>query len=308
MSSREPAKSNWVNLKLIYTALYLLSFVYVLLIWKNAELLKTHDSSFAKLFIINFTIAIPEIVIWFVALRSAVHFKNYASNIRLSKDGQSMNYLADALLMIVFYVILVTTSGQITGLFKNSSSLHTIVQIESYFPIGIALAASVLFFMGSKALNRMVPLRIKTRTLLAISCLFVIVVGLFAWHFYVIEPRLAPQDGVPRFLLPVRTLMFAYILPFIIIWGLGVYACICFANYSVMVKGRIYKELFKNLYRGILLVFICIFLAQLFTVSDTNLNKFSLDLVLVYCLLILASIGFVLIYHGSENLNKLEKI
>jgi hypothetical protein len=63
-----------------------------------------------------------------------------------------------------------------------------------------------------------------------------------------------------------------------------------------------------NFYRGVLLIFICTFLAQLFVESDVSLERFSFLLFLIYCLLLAAVIGFALIYQASTRLQSLEKV
>src|SRR5581483_9698652 len=153
-----------------------------------------------------------------------------------------------------------------------------------------------------------VPLKIKLSIRLILTAVFLAVVVMFAWNFDKSEPTLVAQNGVPRFVLSTRLLMWTYVLPNIITWAMGLYACLCIANYSIFTKGAIYKSLFGSLYKGILLVYICIFIAQLFIMSNFNLNHFSIGLVLIYALLLLAVLGFVLIYKGAKSLSKLEKV
>jgi hypothetical protein len=138
--------------------------------------------------------------------------------------------------------------------------------------------------------------------------LFVVASAIFIWHFINTADELAPQNGIPHFVSSIKVLIPTYVIPLVLMWAIGFAACINVANYSFFTKGAIYKNLFKNLYKGITLVYIGTFLTQLLILSNLNLNKFSFYLVLVYGLLILGVAGFLMIYKGSQSLNKLEKI
>lgn len=308
LKQRTANKLTWAHDGVIYPLLALVSVLYVLLMYKDALLFKSHSNGSLKLFLLNITIALPEIAIWTIAMRSAVRFKQYANLIKDSKDGESMTYLADALLLMVIYVIFLTMSPTLIGLFKNSRHLHTAIDIGNYLPLAVAAASSYGLYLGAQVLNQVVPLRLSMLKRILLVIAFILVAGLFAWHFYKIEPKLVPQNGIPRFITPVKETMLIYVLPLICLWGAGLLACLSIGNYAAHTEGAIYKALFRNLCNGIELVFVCTFLAQLFIASNFNLNKFSLALVLVYCLLILATLGFVLIYRGSSSLNRLEVV
>ncbi len=294
--------------RLVYPFLAVLTIIYVFIIYKNARLFSSKTSSATEIFVINATVAIPELIIWAMALISSLRFKEYARSIQQTRDGRSMNYLADALVVMSFYVILITSENYVVGLFKNTSNLRTIVSVENYLPLAVALASSGILLIGSLKLNQIVPLKVRLSSRIALATVFIIVVALFSWHFDKSYRNLVPQNGIPRFVLPIHTLLMTYILLHIVMWAIGIAACVNIANYSLHTKGKIYKRLFNNLYKGILLVFICTFVAQLFIISNVNLTKFSLSLVLIYCLLVLAGLGFILIYKGSNDLNLLERI
>jgi drug/metabolite transporter (DMT)-like permease len=57
----------------------------------------------------------------------------------------------------------------------------------------------------------------------------------------------------------------------------------------------------------LVLVYVCIFTAQLIIISPINLEKFSLWLAIAYLVLLLAIFGFGLIYKGAQQLEGIEK-
>ena len=89
--------STWNQGKLIYLFLIIIAAVYYYLIYKNALIIASPAHSAIKLFIINSTVAIPELIIWAIAFISSVGLKKYAVSIENTPDGKGMNYLADAL-------------------------------------------------------------------------------------------------------------------------------------------------------------------------------------------------------------------
>jgi hypothetical protein len=294
------------SIYLIYIFFVITALAYLYLSYRNGLIVKNHAHDMMKLFLINASIALPELVIWGIAFMSSIRLKEYALKIKGSKDGQSINYLANSMIMMSVYVVLITTSTSVVYIFKSSNSLRTIIGLENFIPLAAALSAAGLLLAGAIKLNDLVPIKIRMQTQIYLTSFFALVVILFAWHFYKLEPNLRPQNGVPRFIFSDNFLMLTYILPYIIAWSMGAFACFSIANYSRIISGSIYKTLFKDLYRGILLVFVCTFVAQLFIISNFNLNRFSLWLIIIYAVLILATFGFILIYKGSQSLSKIE--
>jgi hypothetical protein len=130
----------------------------------------------------------------------------------------------------------------------------------------------------------------------------------FAAYFYHFAPNLPPNNGIPHFAVSAKVLIFTYVLPQVVIWALAIYSCISLANYSVRVKGAIYKDLFRSLGIGVIIVFVCTFLAQLILISSMSVNKFNVLVAFSYVILLLGAYGFIKIYQGAEKLQKIENI
>src|SRR5581483_11318358 len=116
--------ADWKLSDLIYPALAVSSLAYLYLIYKDAFCWS--DGDHARLFLISLTIAIPEIVIWFIAARGAKGIKEYAQLIKGSKDGKSLNYFANALMLIVLYVVIMTAANSFVAGFKGTNYLKLV--------------------------------------------------------------------------------------------------------------------------------------------------------------------------------------
>jgi hypothetical protein len=296
----------WKYTKILYVVIALASFLFIVLTLRNSIFLSNDQNPNVMFF--GLSVAIPEVIIWLLALRGAVRFKEYAMSIRNENDGRGLNDIANALLLLVLYVVLLTSAESIKLLARNTQHLNETIVIANHLPIVVALLSVFFFFRGTRKLKVIVPLKLSTKTAIAIAITTITAGVLFLIDFHHFEPGLPTQGGIPRFVAPVNTLIFTYALPYVVVWVLGVYSCIGLYIYSRKVRGAIYRDLFKTLNRGVLIVFLCIFLAQILIATIPNADKLSFSTILVYSLLILGIYGFLLIYKGSENLHEIESI
>jgi hypothetical protein len=73
------------------------------------------------------------------------------------------------------------------------------------------------------------------------------------------------------------------------------------------VAGKIYRPLFRDVYRGLILSLTGTYLAQIFYVSNLSSNYFGLGLAVALAMLSVIIYGCFLIYRGTEALCLLEK-
>jgi hypothetical protein len=308
MANNKPPRSIWRNQRAVLCLLAIVSLIFLAVTYQSSYVYHNSGVSTLNKFLISCTIALPEIIIWVIATLAALRFKYYSNQIRTSPDGRAMSLIATAMMYMVAYIILLTVFGSFVTVSKNTSHLKLAVNLGNYIPLVVALLASGYFLAGAVRLNDLVPLRMKQRSRLLIVGAFALISTLYVWDFDNRVPHLQGHDGVPQFAASATLLTFTYAIPYVIVWAMGVFACISIANYARYTKGTIYRELLGNLYRGVLLVFICTFLAQLFIESDVSLEHFSFLLFLIYCLLLAGVAGFLLIYQASTRLQALENI
>jgi hypothetical protein len=304
MKVQEIQAKPWTYKKHWYVVVGLVSCLYLAAIFiVNYE----PDQSNLRL-LLNLSVAIPSIVIWLIATRGTLRFKKYSTAIQRSKDGAGLNYIADALLWMLAYVIVLILASPLIGLVKDTSFLDIAVTLGKHLPLIIVLVSAIKFYQGALLLNSIVPLRISPVHSHALTALGVFGACLFVLYFYLTVPTLPIDNGLPRFTTPVETLIFTYALPHLLVWGLGGYASVSLFNYSLRVKGEIYKRSFRDLYKGVLLVFICTFAGQMLVISEVSLAKLNALLIVLYALLLLAVYGYLLIHRGAAQLHRIENI
>lgn len=297
----------WKYTNASYAFPLLMGIIFIFINYKN-----THDPAVTtqvpRSFPLLLSIIVPLVGIWLIATYGAICFKKYASSIRESADGKSLNDIANGLLLLVIYIVLLPMNNSIQSLVVNTPYLRPSVFLGNHVPLAFALISGYLLYRGSKKLAGIVPHKLTTsRRATLLSVISGLFFAGFIWRFYITVPNLQPVNGIPKFSLPVGVLLFTYVLPHIVLWVSGLLACRNLAHYAYKTPGVIYKALFRDLYKGILLVYICIFLAQIFIISTISFAKFNIGIVLIYGLLLLAAFGFILVARGAKKLAKLEK-
>lgn len=257
-------------------------------------------------------ILLVEVVMWMIMVRAAIRFKSYARRIMLSKDGSGLNLIADAMLLSFVYAVLFDIASSVKTLFMGTTYIQTVTTVTNLLPLAVFLLVSVLLFAGSLRLSRLVhgkPAFINHyQRLAALSlALFTVLIVPYGEYFYQVAPSILDDDGLRHFTLPHTTLIAVYLLPFIMVWLLGLLSCLKLVKYAHLVSGKIYKPKFRNLYLGILISYFSTFLIQIFYVSNLPSNRFGVGLIIIISLIVLIIIGYSLMYRGANQLYMLEK-
>jgi hypothetical protein len=233
----------------------------------------------------------------------------YAYTIRQTADGKGMIDIAHALLWLIVYIVLVPLSSSLADQSAGKSYDSVLMIVHNHVPIAAMILTVYFLYRGSRQLLRLShtsPAIQHWRII--ILALFALGAVLFAWHFYSDFAQVMAQKQPRQFVLSRTVLMFTYILPHIIAWLVGTLALLNLWQYSTQVEGSIYRLLFRNLYKGIFLIFACTFVVQLLMVATIELSSFSIGMVIVYIVLLLGILGYGFVYRGVQQLVKIEAV
>jgi len=309
MKLRFTNSKGWKYSSLVYALVVVAAVMMIVISYKTTRTIEEVRSGSISCLLIRLSVTIPELVIWAIALRAAVRFKHYAVSIKHSDDGSRLEYIANGLLILVAYIISLTLGSLVVELVRHGSHLKQAVAINNYLPVFIALLSSLYLYIGSRRLAGLVGSASRNRSReLRYIVLFAVFAVLFAVNFYSNAAGLIGDNGVPRFAFSLNILMFSYVLPYIIVWSLGLLTCFNLAWYSHNTPGTLYKRLFRNLYQGILVVIISLFSAQVLTITPLTMEALNPGLIAIYAVLVLAVCGFALVYRGTQKLEKLEVV
>jgi hypothetical protein len=303
MKSRCTDNKTWKYSYLVYALAVLAALAMIVISYKTTRSLGTTPGAL----LIRMSLTLPELVIWAIALRAAIKLKHYVVGIKHSDDGKGLEYISNGLLLLVAYIIALTLGSLLVQAVDHGSRLDQAIDINNYLPLSIALLSSVYLYIGSRRLAGLVgSVGRSRRSELRYVAVFAAFVALYVVNFYTNAAGLKGDGDVLRFDFPLKVLMFTYVLPHVIMWSLGLLACVNLAWYTYNTPGTLYKRMFRNFYQGILVVVISLFTAQVIMVTPITLAHVSVGLIVIYAVLVLAMFGFALIYRGTRKLEKIE--
>jgi hypothetical protein len=273
-----------------------------------------YNLSTTDLRLLQLTLAVPIVAIWFVAYYGYARFRRYASLVKDSKEGKSWEEIVKGLLGLGLWLPVSSIVSVITTqIYRNDNSLMpTMVILTNYINLAILLAVFLFLYRGTndlvKSLNKPVKIGIKnfmTAALLVCGGLFV--------YLTLANPNknLAVSASTPAaYYLPDWLLITTIIIPYLLIFYVGVRAVQNINMYGRVVKGSIYKNALRYLADGIGVVVLTIlsirYLASLSSVfTDKTLNAI---LLIIYLLIFLIAAGYVLIALGAKRLQRLEEV
>ncbi|MEO6513399.1 MAG: hypothetical protein ABIR37_01790 [Candidatus Saccharimonadales bacterium] len=252
---------------------------------------------------------IAQMGIWYIALKSAVRFMRYIQSIQSSKDGKGMIDVARALLWLIVYIVVLPLTSSIAEKAAHKPHGYALVILHNYVPLLAMIAAVGYLYRGSRRLMSLVERPVsQIRWRVLVLLLFSFVAVWFAWNFSRTAPNLMQDSPIPRFVLPLRVLFLTYVLPHLVVWLFGLLAIMNLWQYSTQVDGSIYRHLFRNLYKGIFLVFVCTFIVQLIIEAGVTLSTFNVGELIIYAVLIVGAAGYLFIYRGVQQLLRLESV
>jgi hypothetical protein len=298
------------GLFIVFSIAYLL--LSILLPLDKASLAKYHLTS-GSAAALTFTVTIPYLVIWFIALVGYLRLKAYTEAIGDGKDGEAFAMISKGILCLSLWLPVSALIGSATtGYFHaNHSSTPLMINLNNYANLIILFPAFLLVNLGSKKLLTIIR---KPEAALP-QTIMMVFIGFSALYVFLVlrDPaRQFPTHSVSTasYYLPDWLIVTTIIIPRLITWFLGVQAIHNIYLYRNKIKGLIYKDALKSLANGIGGVVLTVVVLRCFQSLSSQLNQLSLSLILliVYLLLILISIGYILIAKGAKSLQKIEEI
>jgi hypothetical protein len=305
--------SRWESRALagIYAAIALISVVSIYVIYQAAQVIGRANTAIDSQLYFQTHVATlaAEIVLWVIIARAAVHLKAYTRVVADSTDGRALGLIADAFLVSLVYAVSFGLASTIKTLFYNSPYLDAATTFTNLMPLVAVLLFAITLFKGSVQLMGIVS--VKCRLFSSWShfttvALYAVASILFAWYLYRTAPSITDDDGLRHFALSSPVLLVTYIIPYMAVWLLGLLSCINIGYYGKRVQGLLYRPLFRDVYRGLVISFIGIFLAQIFYLADVQSNRFGPGLLLVFGVITFLIYGCYLVYRGTSQLSQIE--
>jgi hypothetical protein len=260
---------------------------------------------------LRLTILVPVGIIWLIALRGALAFKNYTQLIKNSPEASGVGRVADGLLWTVAYLILIALIGSLLPYVIKSPAHDIVAILRDHIPAWTGLIAFTLLYLGSHQLRPVANFTTWTLATHWGMLIYAIFSGLFVLAFFSSDATtVSDANRTSAMILPHGVVLFSLILPYLVGWFLGLLASINITKYSHKVKGILYRGALRDLARGISAVITFAIILQLTTLSSRFLINLRLSflILIVYIIIVLYGLGFVFIDYGAKKLTKIEVV
>lgn len=259
------------------------------------------------------TIALPYIIIWFIALAGYLRVRAYSSSIASSPDGKAFTVISRGLFYLVLWMPLTAVASALATHYytDHPSATAAITILNNYFNLIILFAAFYYIYQGSTKLTKLVK-RPAFNASLGITLAYISFSALYVLFSLYDVSRRAPMGSVETasYYQPDWLIVSTILIPRLLMWFLGILAVQNILLYRQKIKGKLYKSALNNLALGIGWVVLSTIVLRSFQSLGTQLSDSGLGIMLliIYLLLILISVGFVLISKGAKSLQKLEEL
>lgn len=297
--------------KLVYLFITI-SLLYALLVMSvptDPTVLEKYQINTVQARLLNLTVVLPLLAIWYSALYGFVHLRDYAKLILKTKEGKAFSLLSSGLAVVAFAqpvsAIISVWFKQIT--LSNPDLIPATMITKNYVSLAFAISGFFLLAWGSRMLVISNKPTEKHRPSLPsfIAPVMIVLSSTFTW--LVTVRRVSPDDG---YQLPNWLIVFTIIVPYLFAWMSGILAAYFLYIYKIKVKGAFYKHAFADIAKGISTVTFVSVLIQLLTIISSQINRLKLTpiLAIIYLLIILYAIGFLHIARGAKRLTRLEEV
>lgn len=260
----------------------------------------------ATMRLLDSTVVLPVIIIWFIGLYGYQKLRAYTTYIGHNKEGEDLVRLTRGIMILAWWLPIATTISALLDLFarQHPSFLPTATIIIDYMSMLFPLVAFWLISRGSRRLSEISGERPSQNSVHIMAIL--LIAGSILYTCLVVSSR---DQLWSIHHLPLWAILTTLALPYIFTWYLGMMAAFDMRVYSSNVKGILFRRSWSYLAVGIVWIIIMSILLQYVTAVSTKLGDMSLGwaLALTYGVLVTLAIGYVFIALGAKKLTKIEE-
>jgi hypothetical protein len=297
----------------IFAALSILYIALNILLPVNKVTLTKYHIDNGQYTALILSIAIPYLIIWFIALLGYARFKTYADTIRKSKDGRAFQTISKGILALALWLPISTIIGSITsGIYSSNASMKpSMVIVNNYLNLVLLWPAFWLVYSGSikllAAIRKKEP-KLPQRLMLS----YIAFAALYSFLVLRDPNRQFATHGaaISAYYTADWITVITIIIPRLIMWFLGMQAVYNIYFYKREVKGPIYIAALNDLANGLTGVIIVLVILRGFESLSSQLDSLGLGtiLLIIYLLLVALGAGFIMLAKGAKSLQRIEEI
>lgn len=282
----------------------------------EAETVSRYGLTLAQAQLVRVSFIIPYLFIWVTALVNVVWFRRYTTLVKGSTEESAFNKITKGLWMLFLVIVVPAFVTAIVNYFPSDISIQkSAVILRNYLTIAFYLVGFWYFWQASKNLlqnvhtaSNQVNGKYQNIGVVAIATLAVI----YTWAVLSNPFRTSSADHLVKatYYLPDMLIVFTVVIPYVLVWILGVLTVLNVLSYAKLVPGLIYRQTFSYLARGLALTIILLIGLQFLSQANAILGHAALSIILViiYILFFAIAAGHVLIARGARKLAAIEEV
>jgi hypothetical protein len=262
--------------------------------------------------VLYLAVAVPSLVIWFVAFYGYARLQEYARVIKRTDEAPAFGQLARGCMWLAWSLPVSALATYVLDAIADQwGGFHAAsIILANYITLALPLLGFSLVGIASKELINRVNARLSPVNARGIMLFFVVGGVLYCYlTFRQFNPGSLGSTHNPYF-LPIWLLLLTVIIPYLYAWFVGLLAAYEITSYSQQVRGVLYKQALHLLVGGLVAVIAGSILLQYISSVDPSPGHLVLDyrLLLVVLFRIVIGIGFVLIAAGANRLKRIEEV
>lgn len=287
----------------------------VMAIPSNQASIAKYQLSLGTLQLLRLSVLVPVLAVWLIALTGYIRIDRYASLLKSSKEYLVWRNIANGLLVLALSLPLGSIIANWTSsIYHNNPSLTAPMTIVyNYISLVFLLVAIGFIYRGTWLMYNGSVVKKSAWPFGAYYFLAIVIISsLFVYLNFSNPTRQFPAsaDSVAAYFLPDWLLAVTILIPYNIIWYLGIRSVEHVHAYKHFVRGKIYKSSYTSLAIGLATVVLSWAAIRFFTVLVTAFSEVTLKylLALIYVLLFMIGFGYFMIAHGAKKLTKIEEL
>lgn len=289
-----------------YAAFVIAYVCLTLLPYPDQTTLHRYHLTVTGLRLLDITIILPLIFIWFAAFYGYYKLHAYVRAIKRGKDGPAVRQLSYGLLALT---IGLPASSIIASVLKlialhNHSFTATAAIITNYVEAAYPLISFVFISAGARKLSDIAKIRPSLK-MLNFLALTIIIIGVVFCSLI----SAGHQDVRSTFHMAPALVMLTLAVPYIYIWFLGALAAVEIYLYSKHVAGLVYRRSWNMLAAGFTAIIATEIVLQYLGTLSSWITKLALSniLLLLYVLLLLLAGAYIVVALGTRKLIRIEE-
>lgn len=257
-------------------------------------------------------IAIPTILVWFVAFFGYAKLREYSLKIPESKEGPHFNKLANGCMWLAWSLpVIIISSYFLNHIATRTASFHpTAIIVSNYLALIVPLVA---FIIISAAAGGMVSSARPNLNLVSarLTMLAFLATGV-AYCFAVFRNLDLASLTSPHnpYYLPVWLMILTIIIPYLYAWFIGLFAVYEITLFTLKVRGLLYRQALLSVAIGLVVIIISSIALQYINsvIPRSGILVFDYRLSLTLLFRIIGGVGFIILATGANRLKKIEEV